>query len=299
MNLNHLETFHYFCIFMSMSRAAEHLHISQPAVSQQLKGFQAECGVQLFYRDSQAYKLTETGEALFLLSKRIFSRIHQMEEILARKRESNLETLKIGITKSYARIVMPDLIDRFQHKYPRIHVRLSEGNSADLIGRIRDGREDLVVVARSDYGSSLKAVPFAKAEFVLVARPDHPLALKGEVSIRNLNGEAMIIREHGSGSRIAILNTLRKFDVTPSMLVESESLSFILAYIARGMGVAFILSHEIQDELGRGLLKRINLLEGSIEFFADIVTRRNEPMSLPMGYFLELLKNHGEASFSQ
>jgi DNA-binding transcriptional LysR family regulator len=299
MNLNHLETFHHFCRFLSMSRTADYLCVSQPAVSQQLRSFQVECGVPLFYRHAHMYKLTETGEALFLLSKRIFSRIDQMEEILARNRESTAETLKIGITKSYARIVMPELIAKFQQKYPRIHVHLSEGNSADVLARLRSGKENLVVVARSDYGSSLKAVPFAKAEFVLVARPDHPMALNDAVSIKVLNGEPMVIRERGSGSRNAILRTLRQFDVTPSMLVESESLSFILAYIEREKGVAFLLSHEIRDELSRGLLKRVNLAEGAIEFYADIVVRRNEPSSLPMNYFLEILKKYGEAEFPQ
>ncbi len=299
MNLNHLETFHHFCRFMNMSRTAEYLNVTQPAVSQQLRAFQAECGVQLFYRQAQGYRLTETGEDLFLLSKRIFMRIEQMEELLTKKRAATSETLRIGITKAYARIIMPDIIAKFQQKYPRMHVRLSEGNSADLLNRLRNRKEDLVVVARSEYGSSLKAVPFAMARVVLVARPDHPLALQGTVSIKCLNGESMIIREHGSGSRNAILQTLRRYEVTPSVLVESESLSFILGYLERRVGVSFILSHEIDRELSQGGLKQINLLEGSIAFHADIVTLRNEPVSLPQAYFLEILKKHGEKFLPQ
>lgn len=299
MNLKHLETFHYFCKFMSMSRAAEHLHITQPAVSQQLGSFQTECGVPLFYRQAHEYRLTEAGEQLFLLSKRIFSRVGQAEGLLEKARKATSDVLKIGITKAYAHLVMPDLIGRFQEKYPRIHVHLSEGNSADLINRVRTRKEDLVVVARSEYGSDLKAIPFARAEFLLLARPDHRLASAGPVSIKSLDGEAMVLREQGSGSRNAILQQLRRFGVTPSLLVESESLSFILAYIERKMGVSFILSHEIEDELSRGVLKQINLLEGNIAFHADIVIRRNEPMSVAMSYFLEILKKYGEGTLPQ
>ena len=299
MNLKHLETFHYFCKFMSMSRAADHLNVTQPAVSQQIRSFQTECGIQLFYREAHEYKLTETGEALFLLSKSILSRVDQAEELLSKARQTTSEILRIGITKAYARLVMPDLIGRFQEKYPRIHVHLSEGNSADLINRVRTRKEDLVVVARSEYGSDLKAIPFARAEFLLLARPDHRLASAGPVSIKSLDGEAMVLREQGSGSRNAILQQLRRFGVTPSLLVESESLSFILAYIERKMGVSFILSHEIEDELSRGVLKQINLLEGNIAFHADIVIRRNEPMSVAMSYFLEILKKYGEGTLPQ
>ncbi len=299
MNLKHLETFHYFCKFMNMSRAAEYLHITQPAVSQQLQSFQTECGVPLFYRQAHEYRLTEAGEQLFLLSKSIFSRVEQAEGLLEKARKATSDVLKIGITKAYARLIMPDLIGRFQEKYPRIHVHLSEGNSADLINRIRTRKEDLVVVARSEYGSDLKAIPFARAEFLLLARPDHPLASAGPVSIKSLDGEAMVLREQGSGSRNAILQQLRRFGVKPSLLVESESLSFILAYIERKMGVSFILSHEIEDELSRGVLKQINLVEGNIAFHADIVTRRNELLSVPMAYFLEILKKHGKETLPQ
>ncbi|MGO9567176.1 MAG: LysR family transcriptional regulator [Desulfomonilaceae bacterium] len=299
MNLKHLETFHYFCKFMSMSRAADHLHITQPAVSQQLGSFQTECGVPLFYRQAHEYRLTDAGEQLFLLSKSIVSRVGQAEGLLEKARKATSDVLKIGITKSYAGIVMPDLIARFYEKYPRIHVHLSEGNSADLINRVRTRREDLVVVARSEYGSDLKAIPFARAEFVLVARPNHPLTSAGPVSIKSLDGEVMILREQGSGARNAILQLLRRFGVTPSMLVESESLSFILAYIERKMGVSFILSHEIEDELSRGVLKQIDLVEGNIKFYADIVTRRNERLSVPMAYFLGILKKHGKETLPQ
>jgi len=299
MNLNHLETFHQFCRYLNMSRTADHLHITQPAVSQQLRAFQAECGVQLFYRQAQGYKLTETGEALYLLSKRIFLRIDQMEDLLAKKREDTSETLRIGITKAYARIIMPDIMEKFQKKYPKIHVRLSEGNSADLLNRLRNRKEDLVVVARQEYGSQLKAVPFGKAVFKLVARPDHPLALQGTVSIQALNGESMITREPGSGSRSAIIRTLKRYKVTPSVLVESESLSFILSYIERRMGVSFILSHEIVEELAQGVLKEIKLEEGEISFRSDIVTRGDEPVSLPLGHFLEILKKYGEGFLPQ
>jgi LysR family transcriptional regulator, putative pyruvate carboxylase regulator len=290
MNLKHLETFYYFCQSLSMSRAADQLSVSQPAVSQQLRNFEAECGVKLFYRDANQFKLTAMGETLALLNKRIFSRVAQMDEMLEKARKATEERLRIGTTKAYAHTEMPDLIAQFQERFPRVHVNLSEGNSTDLIKRLRGRKEDLVVVARTEYDATLRAVPFARPEFVLVARPDHPLARRGTISLSALNGESLIIREHGSGSRHAILRKLQQHGVTPSVVVESESLSFILGYIERKMGVSFILSHEIEKELAEGILKQINLEEGNIVFKADILTRRDEPMSAPMRYFLKIAR---------
>jgi DNA-binding transcriptional LysR family regulator len=230
---------------------------------------------------------------MFLLSKRVFSRVRQIEEILDKAGKSAEENLRIGTTKTYARTVMPDLIDLFQEKFPKVHVRLSEGNSADLVRRVAGREEDLVVVARTQYASSLRSVPFARCEFVLVAGPDHPLARRRAVSIASLRGETMVIRERGSGSRNAILSKLDRFGVTPSMVVESESLNFILAYIERRKGVSFMLSHEVEDELAEGVLAQITLEEGNISFHTDIVTRRNESLSIPIRHFLRLARKYG------
>jgi DNA-binding transcriptional LysR family regulator len=145
-------------------------------------------------------------------------------------------------------------------------------------------------VARTEYDSTLRAIPFARAEFALVSRPDHKLARREQVSIRSLSGESLIIREQGSGSREAILKKLGQHGVTPSVVVESESLSFILAYIERRMGISFILLPEIEQQLNEGIVKQINLAEGNILFNADIVARRDEPMSIPMRYLVKLAK---------
>jgi DNA-binding transcriptional LysR family regulator len=290
MNLKHLETFHYFCKYLSVTKTAEHLHISQPAVSQQLKTFRDECGTTLFRREAGRYVLTETGEAIFLISKVIFSRVEQIEELLSKSRQATAERLWIGSTKAYARTIMPDLIADFQKSFPKAQIRLSEGNSTALLQRLRERKEDVVVVARRDYDAALRATPFAIAEFVLVAKPDHPLANRGEVSMRSLTGESLIIREKGSGSREAILKKLEEHGASPSVVVESESLSFIIAYIGRRMAVSFILSHEAEEFLSKGILKQITLSEGNVRFGADLVTRRDEPMSMPVRQFLQMVR---------
>lgn len=290
MNLRHLETFHTFCQCMSMTRAAILLNVSQPAVSQQLRSFEEECGVKLFYREDNRYNLTETGEALFLVSKRIFARVSQLDTLLDQARKASRQRLWIGTTKAYARTVMPDLIARFQKQFPRIQVRLSEGNSKELMARLRSRREDVVIVARTDYDSCFRAIPFATAKFVLVARPDHELARRGTASIKALDGEPLIIREEGSGSRRAIMSRLSQNGVKPSVVIESESLSFILAYIQRRMGISFVLSHEIEEQLAKGVVKQINLEEGEISFDADIVARRDEPLSVPTRYFIKIAR---------
>ena len=95
------------------------------------------------------------------------------------------------------------------------------------------------------------------------------------------------------GARNAIIEKLNKFRVTPSVLVESESLNFILAYIERRKGLSFMLSHEVETELASGALKQITLSEGNISFDSDIVTRRAQSMSVPMRYFLRIARKQG------
>ncbi len=290
MNLKHLETFYHFCRFKSMSQAADSLHITQPAVSQQLRSFEEQCGVKLFFREANQYKLTDVGESIWLLGKVIFSRVDQIEALLENARKPASQNLRIGTTKDYARTLMPDILAAFQNQYPSVQVYLSESNSAELMNRLRNRKEDLVVVARTTYDRSLRALTFATEELLLVARPDHPLASGPPVSIKALSGESLIVREQGSGSRDVIQRQLHEFGVTPSVMIESESLSFILAYIQRKMGISFIVAREIEQELSSGVLKSINLSEGNMRFYADIVLSRREPLSQPMRHFLKIVR---------
>lgn len=291
MNLRQLEVFHHFCHLGSMSRTAGHLKISQPAVSQRLHSLEEDCGVKLFYRDGTTYRLTETGEAIFLLTKRIFYRVAQIESLVENAQKGQADRLRIGATKGYARTLMADVLAKFQSKFPGVQVVLCEGNSAELLARLRQRKEDLVIVASSSYDSSMRPIPFARAEFILVARPDHPLAQLSEVSLKDLSGEALIIREQGSGSRDVILKRLNQSGVNLSIVAESESLSFILGYIERRMGISFVLAQDVRRELSEGILKQINLAEGTITFQADIVTLRAEPLSIPLRYFIRIARN--------
>jgi DNA-binding transcriptional LysR family regulator len=290
MNLKQLEIFHHFCECGSMSRTATRLGVSQPAISQQLHSLEEDCGVKLFYRDGTTYRLTNTGEAISLLTKRIFSRVAQITSLIEQAQKGQAARLRIGTTKGYACTLMPDILSQFQNKFPSVQVILSEGNSADLLTRLRKRQEDLVVVATRPYDSSMRAIPFAKAKFILVARPDHPLTRKSVVSLRDLAGEALIMREPGSGSREAVLKRLDESGVKLSVVAESENLSFILAYIERRMGISFILAQEVSRELSEGILKQINLEDGPITFQSDIVFLKGEPLTVPIRYFIKVVR---------
>ncbi|MCL5124842.1 MAG: LysR family transcriptional regulator [Deltaproteobacteria bacterium] len=287
-NLKHLETFYHFCQFHNMTRAAESMNVSQPAISQQIQLFQEECGIKLFYREGNQYRLTDVGESIFLLSKVIFARLDQIQSLLEEARTPGCGVLRIGTTKDYAVTLMPELVSKFQDQFPQIVVKLNEGNSFDLLARLRNRKEDLVVVARTNYDTCFKSFPFAIVELVLVARPDHPLSQKNMVSIKDLSEALLIIREKGSGSRDAILRKLSEYEVKPSAIIESGSLSFMLAYVERRMGVSFVMSNEVSEELSKGLLKKIDLAEGNIEFPADIVVLRERPMIAPVRQFLSI-----------
>ncbi len=287
-NLKHLETFYHFCLFHSMTRAAEIMNVSQSAISQQILRFQEECAVKLFYREGNQYKLTDVGESIFLLSKVIFARLGQIESLLDESRQPSSGVLRIGTTKDYAVTLMPELVSKFQDQFPEILVKLNEGNSFDLLARLRNRKEDLVVVARTNYEACFKSFPFAIVELALVARPDHPFSQRGRVSIRNLSEALLIIREKGSGSRDAILKKLAEHDVKPSAIIESGSLSFMLAYVERRMGISFVMANEVAEELAKGALKKIDLVEGNIQFPADIVVLREKPMMAPVRKFLRI-----------
>jgi hypothetical protein len=118
-------------------------------------------------------------------------------------------TLQIGTTKNYARYIMPSLLSEFQRRFPRIKVILDEGNSEDMAKSVLEKKNELALISQLNLDRKIKSIFFSTVEFVLVASPEHRFSQRKSISLRELNGEPVILREKGSGSRAAILRNFR------------------------------------------------------------------------------------------
>jgi DNA-binding transcriptional LysR family regulator len=127
-------------------------------------------------------------------------------------------------------------------------------------------------------------------EFVLVVSPQHRFSQRGSISFRELNGEPVILREKGSGSRAAILRRFDLYGIKPSVIIEVGSLDFIVGYVKQGKGISFMFEPDIKEELEKGLLKVIPIEGGNVIFFTDIVYHSEQPLSPPAQALLKIVE---------
>ncbi|MGB9629220.1 MAG: LysR family transcriptional regulator substrate-binding protein, partial [Thermodesulfobacteriota bacterium] len=199
-------------------------------------------------------------------------------------------TLRIGTTKNYARYIMPSILSEFQKRFPRIKVILEEGNSESMARSVAEMKNELAIIAQLNLDRKIKSRFFSTVEFVLVASPEHRFSKREIVSLRELNGEPVILREKGSGSREAILRKFQEYGIWPSVIIEASSLDFIVEYVKQNKAVSFMFEPDIKEELEMGTLKVIPMEEGNIIFFTDIIYHSEKPLSPPGQAFLNMVE---------
>ena len=289
MNLKQLEAFYLVVKRKSVTRAAEDLNVTQPAVTIQVKSLEKSLNLKLIQHLGKRVQLTEAGELLYQYADKIFDLAGEAKEKMRDFKKLMRGTLKIGTTKNYARYIMPSLLSEFQRRFPRIKVILDEGNSEDMAGSILDMKNELALISQLNLDRRIKSLFFSTVEFVLVASPEHRFSRRESISLRELNGEPVILREKGSGSRAAILRKFQEYGIWPSVIIEASSLDFIVGYVKQNKAVSFMFEPDIKEELDRGTLRVVPIEEGNIIFFTDVIYYGEKPLSPPAQTFLKMV----------
>jgi len=289
-NLNQLGAFLLATREKRINKAAESLYVTQPAVTMQIKSLEQDLGVQLSRKYGKSLDLTAAGKVLFSYAEKVFEIVEEMEYVLKGHAASTQGSLTIGTTRSFARHLMPDLLSRFQKRFPEVKVILKVGSSQEIADGVLDFKYDVGTIGRLPYKSKLSVIPYTREEFCLVVSPQHRFSKCEEVSLKELQNEPIIIRENGSGSRYAILSLLSSHGVNPSVLLEAGSVEFIKEYIMKGHGISFLYRPEIRLEATLGLLKPVAVKEGPILVQTDTVFPRGVDLSPPVKAFLQLIE---------
>lgn len=288
-NLNHLRIFYYAAKEKNLTKAAEALFVTQPAVTMQIKALEQYLEVALFRKRGKFLELTEEGNVLFKYAQKVFGIVDEMEHVLKGFATLTQGSLIIGTTRSFARHLMPSVLSRYQEKFPGIKISLEVGSSSEIAEGVALFKYDLGIIGRLPLPRRVKAVPFTSEAFCLVVSPDHRFAKRGAVSCRELRNEPIIIREPGSGSRHFVLSFLSAHGVEPSVLVEAGSVEFIKEYVIQGRGISFLYKPEVRWESKMGLLSSLEITEGPLILETVIVVPEDATLSRPSRAFLELV----------
>ena len=202
MTLRQLQVFGAVCESRSYSRAAEEMALTQPAVSLQIRQLEELVGQPLFEYVGKKLYLTEAAEALKRASSDIFARLDSLDMQLTDLQGSLQGQLNLAVESS-AKYFVPHLFAAFRRQHPDVSLQLSVVNRAQVIKRLSDNRDDLVIMSLMPSEVALEFLPFLNNPIVAVAPPEHPLCQASRLSLQDLAAYPLLVREPGSGTRKA------------------------------------------------------------------------------------------------
>jgi DNA-binding transcriptional LysR family regulator len=251
--LRQLRTFHAVARLASFTAAARELHVTQPAISMQIKELEDACGNALYERIGRRVQLTAAGQELAACAGSIFELLADTHERIDALAGLRAGTLKLGAV-STAEYFTPALLAAFRARHPGIAIQFKVGNREDIVRRMRDNEFDLAVMGRPPAELATVATRFAEHPLVVVASPQHPLARASEVSFARLASEHFLLREPGSGTRAAMEEVFAAHAVSIASSMEMSSNEAIKQAVIAGLGLALISAHTIGLELATGRL---------------------------------------------
>lgn len=281
-----------------IGRAAQALHLTQPAVSMQVRDLEAAVGLPLFERAGKGMRLTTTGEYYLVYARRIFATLKEAEDTIARLRGLKGGRVLIGMV-STADHFLPRLLARFRGEHPGVEIRLQVGNREALVQALLGNDVDLAVMGRPPEALSARAEPFAAHPLGIVAAPSHPLARRRALPASALSQEPFIVREPGSGTRAAMEAFFEEHRVRPTVTMEMTSNETIKQAVLADMGLAFLSLHTVAQELEAGQLAVLDVAGLPVVRRWHLVHLPARPLSPAAEAFRYFVLEEGERLLAQ
>jgi DNA-binding transcriptional LysR family regulator len=242
---------------LSFSRAAEELHLSQPAVSMQVRGIELILGMPLTEQIGKKIFLTDAGREVLHASQAITARLDDLQHNLIQLRGLELGRLNLAVT-STVNAVATGILVRFRARYPDIAIHLDVSNRAEVLEMLVGNRVDLAIMGQVPDNLGLDATRFMDNPLVVIAPPQHPLAGRRKVPVDTLAGEPFLVREAGSGTRGAMERFFAARGLELKSSMEMSSNEAIRQAVQAGLGLGILSLQTLELELA---LKRLVVLK--------------------------------------
>jgi DNA-binding transcriptional LysR family regulator len=292
--LPHLDTFILAAELGSFTQAARKINppVTQAAVSQRIAALEDDLGLKLFDRVHGRVELTPPGRRLHEIALQIQALHDQARREIAQQMEGLRGDLSIAASSIPGEHMLPSFLSEFRQKNPNIAVRAQIVDSSLVFDLVERGDAQLGLAGQAQSRPHLEQQAFGRDEIVLVVPRNHPLAQQSSLSVNELTGLSLIMRERGSGSRQCVEQALQEAGLVPNSLqitAEVGSNEAIREMVQRGAGVAFLSRFAVKQELASGALVAVPVEGANLtrEFFVLFDRRRALPLAARL--FMELL----------
>lgn len=257
----------------SLSEAAKQLHLSQPALSHQIKLLEEELNVKLFIRSNTGLKLTDAGQLLVPWARRIIHDTNEMKNMMSSQQHELAGDLRIACSSTSGKYILPIITARFCNRSPGIQTRILACRPKSALTWLLGGEAHLGVVSSEINDDSLESQEFFRDSISLIVQASHPWAKRRSIEASEILQEPLVLREDTSGTRKIMLEELAKFDIgleDIKIFLEVGAAEAAVEVVAEGYGISFVsdMASKCMRQLGRVVkvkidgvdMKRINYM---------------------------------------
>lgn len=266
MTLRHMRIFQKIYETQSVTRAAEAMHMTQPAVTRALQELEKYYGLRLFERLNRRLTVTEAGRRMYDYALHLTETFDTMEKSLRDWERQGV--LRVGASVSLGCSLLPQLARTFQEEHPGVEVRVRIANGELLRRDLLENRLDLALLEGEENGANLMLTPFAAGEMALIVPPGHPLARAGGATLAQAAAYPLLLRETGSATRRFLDQLLMSRGLAVQPVWESASTQALLSAVREGLGITLVPWALARQTVLRGEAERCPVTD------AELIRRR-------------------------
>jgi DNA-binding transcriptional LysR family regulator len=280
----------------AITDASANINVTQPALSRRIKQLESILGAELFIRGRKGVELTEIGRRVEQEGRLLVTRYDQLRAEVSRMQGLTGGTVRIGGGATAVSFVLPEAIAKFQSEHPEIHFQLKEAGSSEVARNVIDGALELGVVTLPVVFREFDVQPLMSDQIVLVARHDHILVQRENVTIEDLAGLSFVGFEAGSAIRQIIDNVLRDAGVEMNVVMELRSIPAILRMVATTGNLAFVSQLGLRGQVD---VREIQMHELGMTRQLAIISKKGGRLSPAAQAFANVLLSIGSVTQDQ
>lgn len=273
-----LEVFEAVARLLSYTRASKELHLSQPAVSMQIKQLEVNTGLPLFEQLGRKIYLTEAGREMYHYCRTISQQLEEAEEVLEQLKGLKTGRLEVTVATT-ANAFATRMLAMFSQQHEGVTVSLDVTNREHLLRQLAENEKDIAIMGRPPEDAELETAAFADNPLVVVAAPDHPLAKEKSIPLYSLQDQTFVVREQGSGTRTAMQRFFAEHNLSITSSMEMNENEAIKQSVQAGMGLGVVSIHTIELELETKRLVILNVEHFPIMRHWYLVYRKDKRLS--------------------
>ena len=287
MTLRHIRIFVSVYQHSSITKAANSLNMAQPSVSTAIKELEDYYGVNLFERIGRRIIPTESAHMFYSYALHIVDLFDEMENTV--KNWDTLGSISIGSSITIGTHILPTLVSRFKKQFPKLNVKVTVNNTAEIERSILNGKIDIGLIETGSIHTELCVQPFMQDSLYAVVPPDCPLADQNSVSLTELSEYPFLMREHGSAARTVLDSCLTAAQLNVQPVWESTSSHAIINAVSQGLGVSVLPFMLLERDMADKTIAALPLNPPMRRDF-NIIYHKNKYLTPNMLTFIELCK---------